>query len=112
MTVRACDEVPHLPVLTVALFGLSSTILRGLVRDVAKRIHPDLAKDSPDLERSTRFMAQANRAYAVGGAVVLQQILNEYQDGADAVEGEGVGAELVRTIRQVSLAKDRFAANR
>ena len=57
-------------------------------------------------------MTQANRAYAVGGAVVLQQILNEYQDGADAVEGEGVGAELVRTIRQVSLAKDRFAANR
>lgn len=84
--------------------------LRRLFREVAKRIHPDLSKNSADLERRTRFMADANRAYEAGDAEALQRILNEFQDGADAVDGEGVGAELVRTIRQISLAHDRVAA--
>ncbi len=84
--------------------------LRSLFREVAKRIHPDLSKDSGDLERRTRFMADANRAYQAGDADALQRILNEYQDGAETLEGEGVGAELVRTIRKISLAKDRVAA--
>jgi hypothetical protein len=84
--------------------------LRSLFREVAKRIHPDLSKDSADLDRRTRFMAEANRAYQAGDAEALHTILNEYQDGADAAEGEGVGAELIRTIRQISLAKDRVFA--
>jgi len=84
--------------------------LRRLYREVAKRIHPDFATDPADRERRTRFMAEANRAYAAGDAEALRRILDEYQDGADAVEGEGIGAELVRIIRQISLAKDRVAA--
>ncbi len=55
-------------------------------------------------------MAEANQAYQAGDADDLQRILDEYQDGVDAVEGEGVGAELVRIIRQISLAKDRVSA--
>jgi hypothetical protein len=84
--------------------------LKRLFREVAKRIHPDLAKDSVDLDRRTQFMADANRAYKVGDAEALQRILNEYQDGAEAVEGEGTGAELIRIIRQISMAKLRVAA--
>lgn len=84
--------------------------LKRLFREVAKRIHPDFSKDSVDLERRTRFMAEANRAYDVGDAEALQRILDEYQDGSDAVEGEGIGAELIRIIRQISLAKTRVAA--
>jgi chromosome segregation ATPase len=84
--------------------------LKRLYREVAKRIHPDLAKDSIDLERRTRFMAEANRAYEAGDAEALQRILDEYQDGSDAMEGEGIGAELIRIIRQISMAKARVAA--
>ena len=84
--------------------------LKSLYREVAKRIHPDLAKDAIDLDRRTRFMAEANRAYETGDAETLARILHEYQDGADAVEGEGIGAELIRIIRQISQAKDRVAA--
>jgi predicted nucleic acid-binding Zn-ribbon protein len=84
--------------------------LRSLFREVAKGIHPDLSKDAADHERRTRFMADANRAYEAGNVDALRRILDEYQDGADAVEGEGIGAELVRIIRQISLAKDRVAA--
>jgi hypothetical protein len=84
--------------------------LKRLFRDAAKRIHPDFAKDAADLERRTRLMAEANRAYEAGDAEVLQRILDEYQVGADAVEGEGIGAELIRIIRQISTAKSRVAA--
>ena len=84
--------------------------LKKLFREVAKRIHPDLAKDAADRERRTRLMAQANRAYEMGDAETLQRILDEYHEGADAVEGEGIGAELVRIIRQISQAKERLAS--
>ncbi len=83
---------------------------KRLFREVAKRIHPDFSRDSDDLEHRTRFMAEANRAYQVGDAETLQSILNEFHDGADAVTGEGIGAELVRIIRQISQAKDRVSA--
>ena len=89
---------------------IPSPELRSLFREVAKRIHPDFCRDAGDLERRTRFMAEANRAYEAGDAEALQRILDEYRDGADAVEGEGIGAELVRIIRQISQAKDRVSA--
>jgi hypothetical protein len=84
--------------------------LKKLFREVAKRIHPDLSKDAADLERRTRLMAEANRAYEAGDTEALQRILDQYLDGADAVEGEGIGAELIRIIRQISLAKGRLSA--
>jgi len=82
--------------------------LKSLFREVAKRIHLDFCRDSDDLERRTRLMAEANRAYEAGDAEALQRILNEQQD--NAVEGEGIGAELIRIIRQISVANDRVAA--
>ncbi len=85
-----------------------SSELRSLFREVAKRIHPDLSKDSGDLERRARFMAEANRSYEAGDAEALRRILDQYRDGV--VEGEGIGAELIRIIRQISLAKSRVSA--
>jgi hypothetical protein len=84
--------------------------LKSLFREVAKRIHPDFCRDAEDLERRTRLMAEANRAYEVGDDEALQRIFDEYQDGDDAVEGEGIGAELIRVIRQISQARERVAA--
>jgi hypothetical protein len=55
-------------------------------------------------------MAEANRAYETGDAEALQRILDEYQDGAESVAGEGIGAELIRIIRQISLARTRLSA--
>ncbi|MGA2738632.1 MAG: J domain-containing protein [Bryobacteraceae bacterium] len=84
--------------------------LKRMYREAAKRIHPDLATDPADRERRNRFMADANRAYEAGDAEALQRILDEYQDGAESVTGEGIGAELVRIIRQISLARTRLSA--
>jgi hypothetical protein len=88
----------------------TSPELKRLYREAAKRIHPDLAKDPADRERRTRFMAEANRAYEAGDADALRHILDEYEDGSEAVTGEGIGAELIRIIRQISLAKTRLSA--
>ncbi len=83
--------------------------LKSLFREVAKRIHPDFSEDSSDLDRRTRFMAEANRAYEAGDADCLQRIRDEYQDGAGSVEGEGIGPELIRIIRQISQARERVS---
>ena len=40
--------------------------LKALFRDVAKRIHPDFARDDADRQRRTQLMAQANEAYSRG----------------------------------------------
>ncbi len=87
-----------------------SADLKALFREVAKRIHPDFAKDKEDELRRTQAMAQANEAYSRGDAETLQRILDEYRDSSDSVPGEGVGAELIRIIRQISQAKKRLAA--
>lgn len=86
-----------------------SAELKNLFREVAKRIHPDFCRDSADLERRNRLMAEANRAYEVGDSEALRRILDEYHDGADSVEGEGIGAELIRIIRQISQARERVS---
>lgn len=84
--------------------------LRNLFRDVAKRIHPDFARDDADRERRTRLMAQANEAYGQGDADALQRILDDYDESSESVRGEGIGAELVRIIRQIHEARKNIAA--
>jgi hypothetical protein len=87
-----------------------SADLKNLFREAAKRIHPDFAKDAADLERRDRFMKEANEAYREGDAEALQRILDEYHESSETVAGEGVGAELVRIIRQIAQAQARIAA--
>jgi hypothetical protein len=86
-----------------------SPVLKSLFREVAKRIHPDLSRDSTDLERRTRLMAEANRAFQAGDTEALQRILDEYHD-QNVVPSEGIGAELIRIIRQISQARERVSS--
>jgi predicted nucleic acid-binding Zn-ribbon protein len=87
-----------------------SADLKSLFREAAKRIHPDFAKDKADQDRRTRLMAQVNEAYCQGNADALQRILDDFGNSPDSVQGEGVGAELVRIIRQIHQAKKNIAA--
>lgn len=84
--------------------------LKRLFHEVAKRIHPDFAKDEADRERRTRLMAEANEAYCREDAEALQNILDNYDSASEAVLGEGIGAELVRIIRQIHQARKNIAA--
>lgn len=87
----------------------ASPELKNLYREVARRIHPDLATSETDRARRQRFMAQANRAYEEGDEARLRSILEEYESSPDTVLGEGVGAELVRVIRKIAQVRRRLA---
>ena len=82
--------------------------LKKLYREVAKKIHPDLASDEADRLNRDALMARANIAYENGDEEQLRQILAEYESSPDTVKGDGVAADLVRTIRKISQIKIRL----
>jgi hypothetical protein len=87
----------------------ASPELKSLYREVARRIHPDLAADEGDRARRQGFMARANRAYEEGNEASLRAILEEYESSPETVVGEGIGAELVRVIRKIAQVKRRLS---
>ena len=82
--------------------------LKRLYREVAKRIHPDLASDPNDRAKRERLMSDANQAYERGDADALKQILEDYESSPEAYPGDGAGAELVRVIRKIKQGKSRL----
>jgi hypothetical protein len=82
--------------------------LKKLYREIAKRIHPDLTTDEKERVRRNRIMMEANRAYEDSDEAKLRAILEEWQASPESVEGEGVAAELVRTIRKIYQVQRRL----
>ena len=82
--------------------------LKILYRQVAKRIHPDLASNDVDRMRRQQLMAEVNRAYENGDEAKLRAILADLHDSPDAVEKEGVGADLIRVIRKIAQIQKRL----
>ena len=83
--------------------------LRSLFREVAKRVHPDLATDEADRQKREQLMAEANAAYQKGNAAALKRILEEYESSPESVKGAGVAADLVRAIRQIRQVRSRLS---
>ena len=76
--------------------------IKALYREVAKAIHPDLARaGSGEVDRH-ELMSQANRAYAQQDRRTLQDILRKWKRSPDTVNGNDIAAELVRVIRQIA----------
>lgn len=82
--------------------------LKRLYREVAKKLHPDLATDPKDREKRQRFMAEANSAYELGNESRLREIIRQWETSPDSVVGDSPGAELVRTIRKIAQVKRRL----
>lgn len=85
-----------------------SDALKKLYREVAKSIHPDLATDENDRARRQHFMTEANQAYEDGDEARLREILCEWESSPEVVKGDGIGAELVRTIRKIAQIRERL----
>jgi hypothetical protein len=83
--------------------------LKRLFREVAKRIHPDFARDAEDAAHCTRLMARANQAYSRGDTETLQRILDDHHETLD-IDGEDTAAELLRIARQIQHAIRDIAA--
>ena len=84
--------------------------LKTLFRDLAKRIHPDFARDDAEQKHFTLLMARANQAYSRGDTETLQRLLDDYREINSSVAGEGAAAELLRITRQIRHAQRDIAA--
>jgi hypothetical protein len=73
--------------------------LKSLFREVAKRIHPDFARNARDERHRTHLMAQANEAFLRADAELLHRMLH----GHDLpLATDSPAAELARTLAQIS----------
>jgi len=79
--------------------------LKTLFRDVAKRIHPDFARDDSEQKYFTLLMARANEAYSRGDTEALQRLLDDHLEINAAAVGESAAAELLRISRQIQHAE-------
>jgi hypothetical protein len=79
--------------------------LKTLFRDVAKRIHPDFARDDAEQKHFTLLMARANQAYSRGDTETLQRLLDDHREINASIVGEGAAAELLRITRQIQHAE-------
>jgi hypothetical protein len=79
--------------------------LKALFREVAKRIHPDFARDEAEQKHFTLLMARANQAYRRGDTELLQRLLDDHREIHAAIAGESAAAELMRMTRQIQHAE-------
>ena len=79
--------------------------LRTLFREVAMRIHPDLASDETEQKHLTLLMMRANQAYSRGDTETLQRLLDDHRELNTAATEEGDSLVLLRIMRQIQHAE-------
>lgn len=92
----------------VAPRSLTSDAVRKLFRDVAKAIHPDLARDADARDRRHSLMIEANRAYALGDEEQLRAILDAWERSPEAVIGSDVDATRLRLERRIAQIEEQL----
>jgi hypothetical protein len=70
--------------------------LKRLFREMAKKVHPDLASDDADRERRTRLMAALNAAFQAGDRDRMLEVRDAWEERRE----EASGAALVERLRQ------------
>jgi hypothetical protein len=83
--------------------------LKTLFREVAKRIHPDFARDDAEQKHFTLLMVRANQAYSRSDIETLQRLLDDHREISASIAGEGAAAELLRVKRQIQHAERDIA---
>lgn len=89
---------------------LTTDAVRRLSRDVAKAIHPDLARDELARDRRHALMIEANRAYASGDEERLRRILEAWERSPEAVPGDHPEAERTRLERRIAQIQEQLIA--
>lgn len=86
----------------------TSDAVRKLFRDVAKAIHPDLARDEGARDRRHSLMIEANRAYALGDEEQLRAILLAWERSPEAVQGTDRDAMRLRLTRRIAQIEEQL----
>jgi hypothetical protein len=81
---------------------------KRLFRLLARRIHPDLARDRAERERRTNLMVAANHAYEQGDVDTLRHLLDEWDASPDSVAGSSPSSELQRIVRHIARVQARI----
>ena len=89
----------------------TSDAVRRLFRDVAKAIHPDLARDDHTRDRRHTLMIEANRAYALGDEERLRRVLQAWEGSPEAVEGDDPEAARLRLVRRIAQIEAELEAS-
>jgi len=85
-----------------------SSSLKALYKSAARKMHPDLAATDEQRQRRHEWMARLNEAYKNQDEAALRALVAEWDASPDTVEGEGVGSDLVRVIRQLASVQTRL----
>ena len=88
---------------------LTSDAVRKLFREVARTIHPDLARDTDTRDRRHALMVEANRAYATGDLEQLHRIMAAWEQSPEAVQGRGPEAVRERLSRRIAQRQAELA---
>jgi len=83
--------------------------LKSLFREVAKRIHPDRARNAHDELHRTHLMAQANAAFLRSDADLLQRMLNGYDPSTDSGDDLTPAAQLNRLKEKIAQTEQDIA---
>jgi hypothetical protein len=83
--------------------------LKSLFREVAKRIHPDRARNAHDELHRTHLMSQANAAFLRSDADLLQRMLNGYDPATDSGDDHTPAAHLSRLQEKISQTQQDIA---
>ena len=88
----------------------ASDEVRELYLKLVKLAHPDLTTDPEEKERRTKFMQEVNAAYEAGDYQRLEDLYRGWGGSLESFDGEHIGDQLVRVIRQISQIQERVAA--
>lgn len=81
---------------------------KQLYRNLARKVHPDLADGPEDRVRRTRLMALANVARDQGDIRALEELLEDWELSPERVLGTGTVPELTRVIRRINQLQRRL----
>jgi hypothetical protein len=90
--------------------GEPSVDLKRIFRQLAKSVHPDLARDGATHYRRHSLMAEANRAYAERDEDRLRLLLSKWQQQPEAFAGGDSESEQGRLQRRITALEDRLHA--
>ncbi len=84
--------------------------LKKLYRQIAKRIHPDLAVNEQERVCFQELMAKANQAYQDGDEIGLQSILRQWKKVSGLEKSDISIDKLTKVQRQIAQIKERLLA--
>lgn len=83
--------------------------IKQAYRKATRLMHPDRATNDAERERRTAMMARVNRAYEAGDLASIEQLIIDFGQDSEAVEGDDTGARLVKAIRRIAQLRRRLS---